>query len=68
MKSYFFNVGMEFLQQREGVIYMKKGLTTITLGFLHPSAFTFKITFGDSNMDVVSGKEEIQSFIALDLH
>lgn len=55
VKSFFFNTGMEFLQQRLGVIYTKQGLLTITLGYTRPTAFTYKLTYGESMLDVVAG-------------
>ena len=55
VKSFFFSVGMEFLQQNAGVIYTKKGLYTITLGFAKPAAFTFKLAYGDKMAEAIQG-------------
>lgn len=55
VKSFFFNIGMQFLQQNTGIIYTKRGLITVTLGFTKPTSFTFKLTTGDQLSEVVSG-------------
>ena len=55
VKSFFFTVGMEFLQQNLGVIYTKKGLYTITLGFARPAAFTFKVAYGEKMSEAIQG-------------
>ena len=56
MKSFFFTMGMEFLQQNYGVVYTKKGLVTLTLGFKIPNtAFTFKLGYGENMVETVHG-------------
>lgn len=55
VKSFFFTVGMQFLQQNMGVIYTKQGILSLTLGHTKPTAFTFKIAFGDSLVETIKG-------------
>ena len=54
-KSFFFSIGMLFLQQNSGIVYASKGIATVTLGFTVPTSFTFKLTFGDSMLEAVHG-------------
>jgi len=51
VKSFFFSIGMQFLQQNRGIVFTKRGIVTITLGFTQPTAFTFKLTFGETGSD-----------------
>jgi len=51
VKSFFFAIGMQFLQQNRGIVFTKRGIVTITLGFTQPTAFTFKLTFGETGSD-----------------
>ena len=51
VKSFFFTIGMQFLQQNRGIVFTKRGIVTITLGFTQPTAFTFKLTFGETGSD-----------------
>ena len=54
-KSFFFNVGMNFLKQNLGVLYTKNGLLALTLGYTKPTAFTFKLSYGDRMEDDFRG-------------
>lgn len=56
VKSFFFSVGMTFLQQNCGVVRTKNGLITITLGYTEPAAFTYKLTYGEGMMESLSGE------------
>jgi len=51
VKSFFFSIGMQFLQQNRGIVFTKRGIVTITLGFTQPTAFTFKLTYGETGSD-----------------
>jgi len=51
VKSFFFSIGMQFLQQNRGIVFTKRGIVTITLGFTQPTAFTFKLVFGETGSD-----------------
>ena len=51
VKSFFFTIGMQFLQQNRGIVFTKRGIVTITLGFSRPTAFTFKLVFGETGSD-----------------
>lgn len=55
VKSFFFTIGMQFLQQNRGIVFTKRGIVTITLGFTQPTAFTFKLTFGETGSDHLQG-------------
>ena len=55
VKSFFFTVGMRFLQQNCGVVNTKNGLITLTLGYTEPAAFTYKLTYGEGQMESLSG-------------
>lgn len=55
VKSFFFNVGMQFLTQNHGVIYTKRGIMTMTLGFTRPTSFTFKMAYGDNMAEAIQG-------------
>ena len=55
VKSFFFNIGMLFLQQNQGVVYTRHGLVTLTLGYSRPTAFTFKLVYGDHMLEAVQG-------------
>jgi hypothetical protein len=56
VKSFFFSIGMQFLQQNRGIVFTKRGIVTITLGFTQPTAFTFKLALGET------GSENLQGF------
>ena len=51
VKSFFFAIGMQFLQQNRGIVFTRRGIVTITLGFTQPTAFTFKLVFGETGSD-----------------
>ncbi len=53
VKSFFFNIGMQFMQQKQGVIYTKKGILVVSLGFVRPAAFTFKLVYGDAMVESI---------------
>ena len=55
VKSFFFSIGMQFLQQNRGIVFTKRGVVTLTLGFSQPTAFTFKLGFGESNAENLQG-------------
>ena len=55
VKSFFFTVGMHFLKQNQGVVYTKNGLLGLALGYVNPTAFTFKLTYGDKAQESVQG-------------
>ncbi|ESO06527.1 hypothetical protein HELRODRAFT_188380 [Helobdella robusta] len=55
VKSFFFNIGMQFLQQNRGIIFTKRGVVTVTLGFTQPTAFTFKLVSVENNSEFVQG-------------
>jgi hypothetical protein len=46
---------MQFLQQNRGIVFTKRGIVTITLGFTQPTAFTFKLVFADTGSDNLQG-------------
>jgi hypothetical protein len=50
VRSQFFALGLDLLQQTQGVVYTTKGLGTLTLGFTRPTAFTYKLTYGDERL------------------
>jgi hypothetical protein len=54
-KSFFFTMGMLFLQQNCGIVYANRGVATLTLGFTVPSSFTFKLSFGDTMLEAIHG-------------
>ena len=54
VKSYFFTVGMQFLQQDRGILYTKNGLLVLTLAATKPANFTFKLTFGENMIEMIS--------------
>lgn len=55
VKSFFFTVGMKFLRQDQGVLYTKKGILVLTLGYAKPAAFTFKLSYGDNMIENFKG-------------
>ena len=55
VKSFFFSIGMQFLQQNRGIVFTKKGIVTLTLGFTQPTAFTFKLGFGENSVENLQG-------------
>jgi hypothetical protein len=57
VKSFFFTIGMQFLQQNRGIVFTKRGIVTITLGFTQPTAFTFKLVYGETGSDVLQVKD-----------
>jgi len=59
VKSFFFAIGMQFLQQNRGIVFTKRGIVTITLGFTQPTAFTFKLTFGETGSDHLQVREMV---------
>lgn len=55
VKSFFFTIGMQFLQQNRGIVFTKRGVVTLTLGFTQPTAFTFKLGYGDNIVENLQG-------------
>jgi hypothetical protein len=68
VKSFFFIAGMQFLQQNRGVLYTKRGIVTVTLGFTRPTAFTHKIGYGESAIETVQVSESRVTYLCSDLH
>ena len=62
VKSFFFTVGMRFLQQNIGLIHTKNGLITLTLGFGEPAAFTYKLTYGEGMMEALAGARRLHKY------
>jgi len=56
VKSFFFDVGMQFLRQNLGVLFTERGVVTVTLGFTHPTAFNSRLTYGDAGVETVQVK------------
>ena len=55
VQSFFFDAGMEFLQQSQGDIQVQNGVHTITLGLQQPLTFNFKLLYGKNRDEVVHG-------------
>lgn len=55
VKSFFFSTGMQFLQQNRGIVFTKYGIATLTLGYTQPTAFTFKLGYGDNSVENLQG-------------
>lgn len=54
LKSHFFSLGLHVLSQIQGVLYTQNGLLTLTLGFTKPTAFTYKISYGDDKVEYLN--------------
>ncbi|XP_013408285.1 uncharacterized protein LOC106172195 isoform X2 [Lingula anatina] len=54
-KSHFFKCGMQFWSHNTGTILTERGKLTLTLGFRSPTAFTYKLVFGENNKEVYQG-------------
>lgn len=46
---------MQFLQQNQGIIYTHKGILVLTLGNTKPTAFTFKLAYGENGYEQIQG-------------
>ena len=54
VKSYFFTVGMQFCQQDKGILHTRNGILVLTLAATKPAQFTFKLTFGEAMVEMIS--------------
>jgi len=53
VKSFFFDVGMQFLRQDVGVLSTERGVVTISLGVTQPAAFNFRLVHGSSREEKI---------------
>lgn len=57
VKSYFFKCGMYFRSHQKGVIKTNKGSLGLSIGFMKPTAFTYKIVFAETNEELYQGQK-----------
>ncbi|KAK3095942.1 hypothetical protein FSP39_021116 [Pinctada imbricata] len=57
VKSYFFKCGMYFMSHQKGVVSTKKGRIALTLGFVKPTNFTYKIVFAENGDEMHNGNK-----------
>ncbi|XP_062611451.1 uncharacterized protein LOC134273277 isoform X2 [Saccostrea cucullata] len=55
VKSYFFKCGMYFMSHQKGVVPTQKGKIAITVGFVKPTNFTYKIVFAENGEETYKG-------------
>lgn len=61
VKSYFFKCGMFFISHQKGVVQTKKGNISITVGFVKPTNFTYKIVLAENGDEMFQG-HKLKSF------
>ena len=57
VKSYFFKCGMFFVSHQKGVVDTKKGKIAITVGYVKPTNFTYKIVISENNDEMYKGNK-----------
>ena len=57
VKSYFFKCGMFFVSHQKGVVETKKGKIAITVGFVKPTNFTYKIVIAENGDEMYQGNK-----------
>lgn len=57
VKSYFFKCGMYFMSHQKGVVPTQKGKIAITVGFVKPTNFTYKIVFAENGDETFKGQK-----------
>ncbi|KAK3603019.1 hypothetical protein CHS0354_037766 [Potamilus streckersoni] len=55
VKSYFFRCGMYFMSHQKGVVQMKNGKVAVTVGFVKPTNFTYKIVSAENGDETYQG-------------
>ncbi len=43
------------MPRHAGIVFTKRGIVTLTLGFTQPTAFTFKLGYGDNSAENLQG-------------
>jgi hypothetical protein len=61
VKSYFFKCGMFFISHQKGVVQTKNGNISITVGFVKPTNFTYKIVLSENGDEMFQG-HKLKSF------
>ncbi|WAR22641.1 HIL-like protein, partial [Mya arenaria] len=57
VKSYFFKCGMFFISHQKGVVQTRKGNISITVGFVKPTNFTYKIVLAENGDEMYQGNK-----------
>lgn len=57
VKSYFFKCGMFFISHQKGVVNTKDGKIAITVGFVKPTNFTYKIVIAENGDEMYQGNK-----------
>lgn len=55
VKSYFFKCGMFFISHQKGVVQTRRGNISITVGFVKPTNFTYKIVMAENGDEMYQG-------------
>lgn len=57
VKSYFFKCGMYFVSHQKGVVSTQNGRIALTVGFVKPTNFTYKVTVCGTNDELHQGQK-----------